>query len=68
MTDEQILELVKKYFTEEWCEEDGCGWTEFSGIPEVFVKFVQEIRKKTIDEILKMFLIQRQTGQQSTAF
>ena len=52
MTDDQILQIVKKCFTEEWCEEDGHGWTEFSGKPDAFVKFAQEIRKQTIDEIL----------------
>jgi hypothetical protein len=52
MTDEQILELVKEHFTEEWCEEDGYGWTEFAGKLNTFVKFAQEIRKQTIDEIL----------------
>jgi hypothetical protein len=26
MTDEQIFELVKEHFIEEWCEEDGNGW------------------------------------------
>ena len=54
MTEEQILELVKEHFTEEWCEEDGHGWTEFSGKPDAFVKFAQEIRKQTIDEILTL--------------
>jgi hypothetical protein len=52
MTDEQIFELVKEHFTEEWCEEDGNGWVEFSGKPSDFLKFAQEIRKQTIDEIL----------------
>ena len=54
MTDDQILQIVKKCFTEEWCEEDGCGWTEFAGKPDVFVKFAQEIRKQTIDEVLTL--------------
>ena len=43
MTTEEILQMVKEYFTEEWCEEDGCGWTEFAGKPDAFVKFAQEI-------------------------
>jgi hypothetical protein len=43
MTDEQILELVKEHFTEEWCEEDGCGWTEFAGKPDAFLKFARVI-------------------------
>ena len=52
MTDEQIISLVKQYFTEEWCEEDGNGWTEFAGKPDAFLKFARAIRKQTIDEIL----------------
>lgn len=47
MTDEQILELVKEHFTEEWCEEDGCGWTEFAGKPDAFLKFAKEIHRQT---------------------
>jgi hypothetical protein len=43
MTDEQILQLVKEHFTEEWCEEDGWGWTEFAGKPDAFVKFAREL-------------------------
>ena len=43
MTDEQIISLVKQYFTEEWCEEDGNGWTEFAGKPDAFLKFAQAI-------------------------
>ena len=43
MNDEQILELVKEHFTEEWCEEDGYGWTEFAGKPDSFLKFAQQI-------------------------
>jgi hypothetical protein len=50
MTDEQILELVKEHFTEEWCEEDGCGWTEFAGKPDVFVKFAQLIYEEGYDK------------------
>ena len=45
MTDEQILQLVKEHFTEEWCEEDGWGWTEFAGKPDAFVKFAQAIHE-----------------------
>jgi hypothetical protein len=43
MTDKQIFELVKEHFTEEWCEEDGNGWVEFSGKPDAFLKFAQAI-------------------------
>lgn len=52
MTDTEILELVIKHFGEEWCEEDGDGWVEFSGRPSAFLKFAQELRKQTIKEIL----------------
>lgn len=53
MTDEQILELVKEHFTEEWCEEDGCGWTEFAGKFDAFVKFAWEIYGTAADETLQ---------------
>ncbi len=43
MTDEQILQLVKEHFEEEWCEEDGHGWVEFAGKPDAFVKFARKI-------------------------
>ena len=46
MTEDQILELVKEHFTEEWCEEDGCGWTEFAGKPDAFLKFAREMYRK----------------------
>ena len=44
--DAEILQLVKEHFTEEWCEEDGCGWTEFAGTPDAFVKFVKVVLEK----------------------
>lgn len=50
MTDEQIFELVKEYLTEEWCEEDGYGWTEFAGKPDAFVKFALVMYNKGICE------------------
>lgn len=43
MTKEQILQLVKEHFEEEWCEEDGHGWVEFAGKPDAFVKFARAI-------------------------
>lgn len=43
MPDEQIISLVKQYFTEEWCEEDGNGWTEFAGKPDAFLKFAEKM-------------------------
>ena len=43
MTKEQILQLVKEHFEEEWCEEDGHGWVEFAGKPDAFVKFAEAI-------------------------
>ena len=51
MTDEQILKLVKEHFEEDWDEVD--GW-EYSGNFDAFVKFAQEIRKQTIDEVLTL--------------
>ena len=50
MTAEQILELVKEHFTEEWCEEDGCGWTEFAGKPDAFLKFAQLMYEEGYDQ------------------
>ena len=41
MTEQQIIELVKEHFTEEWCEEDGNGWVEFAGKPDAFLKFAR---------------------------
>ena len=43
MTKNEILQLVKEHFEEEWCEEDGHGWVEFAGNPDAFVKFAREI-------------------------
>lgn len=43
MTKDEILQLVEEHFLEEWCEEDGQGWVEFSGKPEAFVKFAEAI-------------------------
>ncbi len=43
MTEEQILQMVKEYFNEEWCEEDGNGWVEFAGKPDAFVKFARAL-------------------------
>lgn len=50
MTDEQIISLVKEHFTEEWCEEDGCGWTEFAGKPDAFLKFAQLMYEEGYDQ------------------
>ena len=50
MTDEQIITLVKEHFIEEWCEEDGYGWTEFSGNLDAFLKFAKVIYKKGYEE------------------
>lgn len=40
MTDEQILQLVKEHFEEDWDEND--GW-EYSGNFDAFVKFAREL-------------------------
>ena len=42
MTKDEILQLVKEHFDEEWCEEDGHGWVEFAGKPDAFVKFYRK--------------------------
>jgi len=52
MTNEEILQLVKEHFEEWEADEDGYCWIEFAGKPDAYVKFAQEIRKQTIDEIL----------------
>ena len=46
MTKDEILQLVKEHFDEEWCEEDGHGWVEFAGKPDAFVKFALLINEK----------------------
>jgi hypothetical protein len=43
MTEEQILELVKEHFEEDWDEND--GW-EYSGNFDAFVKFARELYDK----------------------
>ena len=50
MSKEQIISLVKEYFVEEWCEEDGNGWVEFSGKPDAFLKFAQAIYEQGYDD------------------
>jgi hypothetical protein len=42
MNKNEILQLVKEHFDEEWCEEDGHGWVEFAGKPDAFVKFYRK--------------------------
>ena len=46
MTKDEILQLVKEHFDEEWCEEDGHGWVEFAGKPDAFVKFALNVISK----------------------
>ena len=56
MTDEQIEQIeqmVKEYFTEEWCEEGGYGWTEFSGKPDAFLKFARAMYDKGQEEEIR---------------
>ena len=55
MTDEQILELAERIFSRTWehsmieeCEDE---WFYKAGESKL-LKFAQEIRKQTIDEIL----------------
>ena len=43
MTEEQMLELVKEHFEEDWDEND--GW-EYSGNFDAFVKFARELYDK----------------------
>ena len=50
MTKEQVLQLVKEHFEEEWCEEDGHGWAEFAGKPDAFVKFALAVYEEGYDE------------------
>lgn len=53
MTDEQLLELVKKYFEEGGIRDDG-SCSEYYGETDAFVKFARAIRKNTIEEILTL--------------
>ena len=48
--------MVKEYFTEEWCEEDGCGWTEFAGKPDAFVKFAKVMYDKGKDDEAELYV------------
>ena len=43
MTEEQILQLIKEHFEEDWDEND--GW-EYSGNFDAFVKFAKQIYRK----------------------
>ena len=43
MTEEEILQLVKEHFEEDWDEND--GW-EYSGNFDAFVKFARELYDK----------------------
>ena len=56
MTTEEILQMVKEYFTEEWCEEDGCEWTEFAGKPDAFVKFAKVMYDKGKDDEAELYV------------
>jgi hypothetical protein len=49
MTDEQILELVKKYFTEGAIHDDG-SCSEWYGNTDAFVKFARDIRQDGYSE------------------
>lgn len=46
MTDDQILDLVKKHFIEEEVDEDGDCWIEFAGKPNAFLKFAKAMYEK----------------------
>ena len=56
MTDEQILQLVKEHFEEEWCEENGHGWVEFAGKPDAFVKFARAMYNKGRDDEAELYV------------
>jgi hypothetical protein len=49
MTDEQILELAEKL---EFCYRDEDDWRKWKVSPVIILKFVQAIRKETIEEVL----------------
>ena len=49
MTDEQILELVKKHFKEGGIRDDG-SCSEYYGDLDAFVKFAEAIRENGYDE------------------
>lgn len=51
MTERQIRELIEKYFLE-LNPFSGYITKGYCGDTDAFVKFAQEIRKQTIDEIL----------------
>ena len=51
MTDEQILELAEKL---EFCYRDEDDWRKWKVSPVIILKFVQAIRKETIEEVLTL--------------
>ena len=53
MTDEQILQMVKEHFEEDWDEND--GW-EYSGNFDAFVKFAREMYDKGRDDEAELYV------------
>jgi hypothetical protein len=51
MTDEQILKLAEKL---EFCYRDEDDWRKWKVSPVIILKFVQAIRKETIEEVLTL--------------
>ena len=49
MTNEQIFELAEKL---EFCYRDEDDWRKWKVSPVIILKFVQAIRKETIEEVL----------------
>ena len=47
MTDEQILQLVKKYFKVGGIRDDGSS-SEYYGTPDIFLKFAREMYEKGV--------------------
>ena len=54
MTDEQILELAKTCGFGVYTNDDGTPSDYFDCYSEQLLKFAQEIRKQTIDEVLTL--------------
>lgn len=52
MTEKQILNLADEILEEWEAEEDGRTWIEYSGTSQEIIKFAQQIRKETLNEVL----------------
>ena len=50
MTSQDFIELAKELLEEDWCEDDGNGWVEFSGTPNQIIEFAKAIYDRAYSE------------------